>query len=90
MKTVAYLHVLNIEDYYNHEKNDGTFSFLDEEVGLSAGNFIWLTNKYKHWFSQHNYQPDLLYFNGKYYLFGENGNDKSTLNDLKKIKIKIK
>lgn len=81
---IAYLHVENLKDCYN-EQNDGSYNFLDKEVGQGRGPFAWLDENYTNWFVNNLEQPDVLCFNGKYYEYGNKGWRKATLNDLNLI-----
>ena len=80
---IAYLHVDNLKSCYN-KQNDGSFSFLDKEVGVGRGTFSWLDENNVNWFVN-NQEVDVLCFNGKYYEYGKDGYRKATLNDLKLI-----
>jgi hypothetical protein len=79
---IAYLHLVNLDEHYS-EQNDGSYSFLDKEIGIGKGNFKWLDENHVNWFANNFKSPDLLCFNGKYYKYS--GYDKHTLKELELI-----
>ncbi len=69
---------------YSNKSGDYT-DLLDERVGDGQGNFHWLNENNKNWYIDTQENPDLLFFNGKYYKYGKDGHRKSTLNSLELI-----
>lgn len=69
---------------YSNKSGDYT-NLLNERVGDGQGNFHWLNENNKNWYIDTQENPDLLFFNGKYYKYGKDGYRKSTLNSLELI-----
>ena len=71
--------------YPSNDYKSGDYSeLLDNRCGDGQGNFNWLNKNNKTWFSETQDNPEFIFFNGIYYIYGKNGYRKSSLNDLEK------
>lgn len=73
---------------YSNKSGDYTH-LLDERVGDGQGNFKWLNKDNRNWYIDTQENPDLLFFNGKYYKYGKDGHRKATLNSLELINKRV-
>lgn len=70
--------------YPTYSNKSGDYSeLLEERCGDGQGNFNWLDYKNKNWFIDNQHNPEFIFFNGIYYIYGKDGYRKSSLNDLK-------
>lgn len=70
---------LTVEDY----PVDG--DELNQEVGQGRGSFVWKDKDGTPWYAEHFDNPDVLCYEGKYYLYGENGYRKQSLSEMKEV-----
>ena len=69
--------------YPAYSIKSGDYSeLLDERCGCGQGNFNWMNFENKNWFINTQNNPEFIFFNGIYYIYGKDGYRKSSLNEL--------